>query len=146
MVKNKKNSKNEMPGKKTSSKNKFSPLILILLGVLVIVVIFMLAGKDKKMSDISSSELEILSNNCLAYANAASRADFCRYNLIDGELLNCRDSRVLDFLESKGIDTTIGSLNCKGIDVYSYRKDVCSSLAYGKPETRIADTTCADYQ
>ncbi len=146
MAKNKKNSKKEMVGKKTNSKNKFSPLILILLGVLVIVVIFMLAGKDKKMSGISSSELEILSDNCLAYANAASRADFCRYNLVDGELLNCRDSRVLEILASEGIDTTIGSLNCRSIDVYSYRKDVCSSLAYGKPETRIADTTCADYQ
>lgn len=146
MVKNKKAvGREEMKdkGKKTFGSK---PIVWIVLGVLLIVVICLLVKKDGYNSVYVSDELQELSDNCASYANAGSRADFCKYKLIDGELITCRDSRIIDKLSSEGIDTTIGSLNCKGIDIYSYRKDVCSSLAYGKPETKIADSTCESYQ
>lgn len=119
------------------------PVVWIVLGVLLVIVIYLLARKDGNEVAYASNEIGILADNCAEYARNTYRSGFCQYNLVNGDLVNCRDSRILEILVSKGVDTSISSLNCRSIDIYTFRKDAC--LGY-PANTKIADTTCADYQ
>lgn len=144
MAKNKKgNSKKELKNGQNRSFGS-NPFVWIILGVLLVFVIVMLVKKDGKVSsEIMADDLTMKYNSCFSYAQASLRSEFCKYSLVNGELVNCRDQRIISRLASEGIDTTLGSLNCRNVDIYSYRKDVCSGYS---PETKIADTTCAEYQ
>lgn len=128
---------------KNNGKKSFGskPVVWIVLGVLLVVVICLLVKKDG--TGYVSSELDMLANNCADYARNTYRAEFCQYNLVNGDLVNCRDSRILEILASEGIDTSISSLNCRSIDIYTFRKDACLSHP---TTTKIANGTCADYQ
>lgn len=141
-VKKNNNKKSEL---KNSGRKSFGskPVVWIVLGVLLVAVIFLLVKKDESDSGYVSDELKVLATNCVDYARNAYRAEFCGYSLINGDLVNCRDSRILEILTSEGIDTSISSLNCRNIDIYTFRKDAC--LGY-PVTTKIADVTCADYQ
>ncbi len=145
MAKDKKTSKAKKDLSKSAKKSFGSrPIVWIVLGLLLVVVVIMLVMKDEEISlDDPSDELDALSDACSSYAQSLSRTEFCKYRLINGDLINCRDSRVLEELASDGIDTNLGSLNCGSIDIYTFRKDAC--LGYSA-DTKIADTTCADYQ
>lgn len=145
MAKNKK-SKNSSKKEMSVSRKKSpgaKPLVWVVLGVLLVVVIVMLVNKDGKISEETSDEFYAKYAACFSYAQASLRSEFCRYTLVNGDLINCRDQRIIDRLSSEGIDTDIGSLNCRSVDIYSYRKDVCSGHS---DNTKIADTICADYR
>lgn len=144
MAKNKtKTAKKEMKMKNSGKKSFGSkPVVWIVLGVLLVFVIVMLVKKDGD-SGYVSNELQALADNCVSYAKNNYRAEFCGYNLINGDLVNCRDSRILERLTSEGIDITLSSLNCRNIDIYTFRKDACLGLPV---DTKIADKTCADYR
>ncbi|MEK6894609.1 MAG: hypothetical protein AABX10_04050 [Nanoarchaeota archaeon] len=144
MVKNKKTNKVKSELKNSGKKSFGSkPLVWVVLGVLLLVVIVMLVRKDGSNSGYVSNELQALADNCVFYVKNVYRAEFCGYNLINGDLVNCRDSRIIDILTSQGIDTSFSSLNCRNIDIYTFRKDACLGLPV---DTKIADKTCADYQ
>lgn len=130
---------------KNSGKKSFGskPAVWIVLGVLLVVVIFLLVKKDGSDSGYVSNDLQVLADNCEGYAVGGYRSDFCGYNLVNGDLINCRDARILEVLASKGVDTSIGSLNCRNIDIYTFRKDACLGFPV---DTKIADTTCSSYQ
>lgn len=131
---------------KSNGKKSFGarPIVWIVLGVLFVLIICLLVKKDSNGSyEGVSDEFESFYDSCLSYAQASLRAEFCKYNLVNGDLVNCRDSRIVTRLASDGVDTTLGSLNCRSIDVYAYRKDVCSQYS---SDTKIADVTCADYK
>lgn len=146
MAKNKKNKNESKKELKNTKKKSFgsNPFVWIILGVLLVFVIVMLVKKDGKVSsEIMSDELTMKYNSCFSYAQASLRAEFCKYTLVNGDLVNCRDSRIVTRLASEGIDVNLGSLNCRSVDIYSYRKDVCSGYS---ADTKIADSTCADYR
>lgn len=143
MAKNKKQDKKEIKNNRGKKNFGAKPIVWIVLGVLLIVVICLLVKKDGRNSGYVSNELQALSDNCFGYANSGSRAEFCGYNLINGDLVNCRDSRILDSLTEKGIDINLASLNCRNIDIYTFRQSACTGYS---TDTKIADTTCASYQ
>jgi len=124
----------------------FSPLIVIPIVLAVIVLLFFMLNNKGDVGDSSGdNDLEGFASACTSYARQSLRAEFCKYALVEEELINCGDSRISEFLIADGIDTTLPSLSCRSIDNYSFRKTACETLASGKPTTKIAAGTCADY-
>ena len=120
-------------------------VILIVLGLVVLVLLILgfTRGTDFFFGifDRAPSELQTLASACAVYAKGSLRIDFCSYNLVGKELVNCRDPRIIDSLESEGIDTKLPSLNCESIDIFSFKKDACERLAFGKPDTKMGNVT-----
>ncbi|MGV8142423.1 MAG: hypothetical protein ACP5NS_02190 [Candidatus Pacearchaeota archaeon] len=130
-----------------------STVILIVLGLAVLVML--IVGFTKGWSfffdlfDSGPSQLQTVAKACVGYAQGSLTIDFCKYRLIEengnDELINCRDSRILASLAQDGIDTTKNSLSCSGNNDET-RRVACTSLASGKPETKIDGpngSTCA---
>lgn len=125
-----------------------STVILIVLGlvVLVMLIVGFTQGFDFFFGkfDNAPSELQTLAKACVLYAQGSLRIDFCNYRLVGDEIINCRDSRIIDSLKTDGIDTDLNSLRCD-MDNFSFKQTACNTLAPNKPQTKIADSTCADF-
>lgn len=129
-----------------------STVILIVLGLAVLVM--MIIGFTKGWSflfgwfDNSPSELQQLAKVCALYAQGSLSIDFCSYRLIGDEIVNCRDSRIIDSLKAEGVNVGLDILKCadpnneKAIDACKSliadedkRKGTMINDANGKPRT-----------
>lgn len=83
-----------------------STVILIILGlaVLVMLIVGFTQGFDTLFGlfDRAPSELQTLAKACVVYAQGDLSIDFCKYNLIGNELVNCKDDRIKATLDEAG--------------------------------------------
>lgn len=121
-------------------------VILIVLGLAVLVM--MILGFTKgwnvifKPFDRAPSELQTLAKACAIYAQGSLNIDFCKYNLIGKELVNCRHPQIIDSLKTDGINTDLPSLRCD--NNLAFKQNACKTLAAGKyGTTTIEGVTCA---
>lgn len=124
-------------------------LVLIVVAVIIIGLIFVFSlDKDSDYAGNGDNTISLseFSESCLSYAQGSFRAEFCNYMLVSGDLVNCRDSRVLDYLSSNGVDINLPVLNCRNVDNYSFRKTACELYSNGNDDMVIADSTCAYYK
>lgn len=85
-----------------------STVIWIVLGVAVLVM--MVIGFTKGWGfffdwfDKGPSELQTLAKACGAFVQGSLTIDFCKYNLIGNELVNCKNPTIIAALKADGID------------------------------------------
>jgi len=97
-----------------------STVILIVLGlaVLVLLIIGFTKGWDFFFGifDSGPSDLQTVAKACIGYVEASLSIDFCKYRLveIDGkdELVNCNDGRILQSLNTDGVNVPNSLKTC----------------------------------